>query len=76
MGAQFITTEGGEELVVLSRRDYEVMLARAGDGIHMSMNGYRLLTEGLARHLVHRATAAHREASREAAAPASSAATG
>lgn len=52
------------------------MLARAGDGIHMSMNGYRLLTEGLARHLVHRATAAHREASREAAAPAPSAATG
>jgi DNA-binding XRE family transcriptional regulator len=28
---QFITTEGGEELVVLSRRDYDVLLARAGD---------------------------------------------
>lgn len=43
------------------------MLARAGDGIHMSMNGYRLLTRGLARHLVRRATAASAEASRQAA---------
>jgi hypothetical protein len=30
------------------------MLARAGDGVHMSMNGYRLLTQGLVRHLVRR----------------------
>lgn len=44
------------------------MLARARDGIHMSMNGYRLLTEGLARHLVGRAAAAQAEASRQAAA--------
>jgi hypothetical protein len=44
------------------------MLARAGDGVHMSMNGYRLLTEGLSRHLVRRATAAQAEASRQAAA--------
>lgn len=47
------------------------MLARAGDGIHMSMNGYRLLTQGLVRHLVRRATAARAEASRQAAAQAS-----
>lgn len=52
------------------------MLARAGDGIHMSMNGYRLLTEGLVRHLVRRAAAAQAEASRQAAAPASPPATG
>lgn len=44
------------------------ILARAGDGIHMSMNGYRLLTQGLVRHLVRRATAAQAEASRQAAA--------
>ncbi len=44
------------------------MLARAGDGVHMSMNGYRLLTQGLARHLIRRATAAQAEASRQAAA--------
>lgn len=43
------------------------MLARAGDGIHMSMNGYRLLTRGLVRHLVRRAAAAQAEASRQAA---------
>jgi DNA-binding XRE family transcriptional regulator len=29
--AQTILTEGGEELVVLSRRDYDVLRARAGD---------------------------------------------
>lgn len=40
------------------------MLARAGDGVHMSMNGYRLLTQGLARHFVRRANAAQAEASR------------
>jgi DNA-binding XRE family transcriptional regulator len=28
---QFIRTETGEELVVLARRDYEALLARAGD---------------------------------------------
>jgi hypothetical protein len=44
------------------------MLARAGDGVHMSMNGYRLLTQGLARHLVRRATAAQVEVSRQAVA--------
>jgi hypothetical protein len=44
------------------------MLARAGDGIHMSMNGYRLLTEGLARHLVRRATAARADGVRQATA--------
>lgn len=42
------------------------MLARAGDGVHMSMNGYRLLTEGLARHFVNRATAAQAPALRHA----------
>lgn len=28
---QFVTTESGEEIVVLSRRDYEALAARAGD---------------------------------------------
>jgi hypothetical protein len=31
----------------------------------MSMNGYRLLTEGLARHLVSRATAARADGVRQ-----------
>jgi DNA-binding XRE family transcriptional regulator len=31
MGTQFLKTESGEELVVLSRRDYDALLARAGD---------------------------------------------
>lgn len=31
MGAQFITTEKGEELVLLSRRDYDSLLASLGD---------------------------------------------
>lgn len=31
MGAQFLKTEAGEELVVLSRRDYDALLARSGD---------------------------------------------
>jgi ribosome-binding protein aMBF1 (putative translation factor) len=31
MNPQYITTDGGEELVLLSRRDYDIMLARLGD---------------------------------------------
>lgn len=31
MTPQFITTDSGEELVLLSRRDYDAMLARLGD---------------------------------------------
>ena len=31
MGIQIIRTESGEELVVLSRREYTALLARAGD---------------------------------------------
>jgi DNA-binding XRE family transcriptional regulator len=31
MGTQFLKTDSGEELVVLSRRDYDALLARAGD---------------------------------------------
>lgn len=31
MKAQFIKTEGGEELVVLTRREYDALLARSGD---------------------------------------------
>lgn len=31
MGAQVIRTPAGEELIVLSRRDYDVLLAAAGD---------------------------------------------
>lgn len=31
MKPQFITTEGGEELVILSRREYDALLASLGD---------------------------------------------
>lgn len=31
MSVQILTTEAGEELVVLSRRDYDALLARLGD---------------------------------------------
>lgn len=31
MHPHFITTDGGEELVILPRRDYDAMLARLGD---------------------------------------------
>ena len=31
MGVQILKTDDGEELIVLSRRDYEALLARAGD---------------------------------------------
>ena len=31
MKPQFLTTENGEELVVLSRRDYDSLLAQLGD---------------------------------------------
>lgn len=31
MGVQIITTESGEELVVMSRRDYDALLAQLGD---------------------------------------------
>jgi hypothetical protein len=44
------------------------MLARAGDGIHMSMNGYRLLTRGLVRHLTYRWATGRADALRQAAA--------
>ncbi|MGQ0484986.1 MAG: helix-turn-helix domain-containing protein [Hyphomicrobiales bacterium] len=31
MGIQILRTEDGDELIVLSRRDYDALLARAGD---------------------------------------------
>ena len=31
MGVQIIKTESGDELIVLSRRDYDALLARSGD---------------------------------------------
>ena len=31
MGVQILKTDDGEELIVLSRRDYDALLARAGD---------------------------------------------
>lgn len=31
MGVQIITTDSGEELVVMSRRDYDALLAQLGD---------------------------------------------
>jgi hypothetical protein len=46
------------------------MLARDRVGVHMSMNGYRLLTQGLARHLVRRVGEGGPGAPRQAAAQA------
>lgn len=42
---QIITTEGGEELVVLSRRDYEALAARSGDSDAEDAMTLRMLAE-------------------------------
>ena len=46
---QIITTETGEELVVLSRRDYDAMRARAGDEDAEDAMTARLIDEARAR---------------------------
>jgi ribosome-binding protein aMBF1 (putative translation factor) len=45
MEVQFIHTESGEELVVLSRRAYDALLASAGDAAAENRAGARILAE-------------------------------
>jgi hypothetical protein len=59
-----------------SPRTGQLIQARSGDGIHMTMNGYTILTQGLARHLRSRVGALRAEASRRNARQASSPAAG
>ena len=57
LGVAFIDTRGaavdaqGHYASHLPGKDGVPWLVRAGDGIHMSMKGYRLLTDGLAQRL-------------------------
>lgn len=53
-------------------RTGQPMMARSGDGIHMTMNGYTILTQGLARHLKNRVATLRAEARRVQAVQASS----
>ena len=53
-------------------RTGRMMMARSGDGIHMTMNGYTILTQGLARYLKNRVATARAEAARVTARQASS----
>jgi DNA-binding XRE family transcriptional regulator len=46
---QMITTESGEELVVLTRRDYDAMRARAGDEQAEDAMTARIVAEARAR---------------------------
>lgn len=48
MSVQSIVTEGGEELVILSRRTYDALLARAGDDDAEDRMTARLAEEHLA----------------------------
>jgi hypothetical protein len=57
-------------------RTGRTMMARNGDGIHMTMNGYTILTQGLARHLKTRVATLRAQAARLNARQASSAAPG
>ena len=57
-------------------RTGRLMMARSGDGIHMTMNGYTILTQGLARHLKTRVATLRAQAARVNARQASSAAPG
>jgi uncharacterized protein len=45
-------------------RTGQLMMARSGDGIHMTMKGYTILTQGLARHLRSAVASARAEAAR------------
>ena len=53
-------------------RTGQTMMARSGDGIHMTMNGYTILTQGLARHLKTRVAAVRAQAAQLNARQASS----
>jgi uncharacterized protein len=55
-----------------SPRNGQLIQARSGDGIHMTMNGYTILTQGLARHLKTRVATLRAEAGRLNAQQASS----
>lgn len=57
-------------------RTGQSMMARSGDGIHMTMNGYTILTQGLARHLRNRVASARAAAAQLNARQASSRAAG
>jgi DNA-binding XRE family transcriptional regulator len=46
---QFIKTDRGEELVVLSRRDYDILRARAGDEEAEDLMSERIIRESVAR---------------------------
>lgn len=59
MPPQIITTEAGEELVVLSRRDYDALMARLGDEAAEARAAARIVAEG--RHAI--------DAGREASLP-------
>jgi hypothetical protein len=53
-------------------RTGRLMMARSGDGIHMTMTGYTILTQGLARHLRTRVAALRAQAAQMNARQASS----
>jgi len=53
-------------------RNGQLMAARSSDGIHMTMNGYTILTQGLARHLKNRVATLRAEVARSNARQASS----
>jgi len=57
-------------------RTGQLMQARSGDGIHMTMNGYTVLTRGLSRHLKSRVATLRTEAARLDGRQASSAPSG
>lgn len=79
LGVQFIDTVGstsdtqGRYVERLPNpRTGQLMQARSRDGIHMTMNGYTILTQGLARHLRTRIAALRTEAAQQNARQASS----
>jgi hypothetical protein len=57
-------------------RTGRMMMARSGDGIHMTMSGYTILTQGLARHLKTRVATLRAQAAQLNARQASSTAPG
>ena len=59
LGIQTIRTDKGEELVVMSRRDYDALLARAGDDEAQDRMSVQLATEARPdQHLPHSVSAA------------------
>jgi len=69
-------TEGHYVERLPNPRTGRMMQARSGDGIHMTMNGYTILTQGLSRYLKRRVAALRAEAARLNARQASSAPAG